>query len=213
MPKKPKSVHSRDAHATQQKILAAAEAEFAEKGFDGGRVDEIARRAGVNKAMLYYYFQSKEQLLRTLTKKHFKEIAEEKKRFFESLSFDEAAIAKQFGEHSMKIFSKHKSFLRILLIEALKNDEFAQELFRIIDAILPHLDRFSVEKDLKTDMLNQFKTNIFFFGFTPLLMYLTIGESWTEYAGLDQQTFRQIFLEQLQKQKAHNMQNLKKRDQ
>src|SRR5690606_20282447 len=149
----------------------------------------------------------------TLTKKHFKEIAEEKKRFFESLSFDEAAIAKQFGEHSMKIFSKHKSFLRILLIEALKNDEFAQELFRIIDAILPHLDRFSVEKDLKTDMLNQFKTNIFFFGFTPLLMYLTIGESWTEYAGLDQQTFRQIFLEQLQKQKAHNMQNLKKRDQ
>lgn len=52
----------RDAERTQQAILAAAESEFANKGLAGARVDIIAERAGANKRMLYYYFNSKENL-------------------------------------------------------------------------------------------------------------------------------------------------------
>lgn len=52
----------RNASRTQGRILAAATAEFAAKGLDGARVDEIARRSGVNKNMLYHYFGSKEDL-------------------------------------------------------------------------------------------------------------------------------------------------------
>ncbi len=47
---------------TRLKILAAAEAVFAEKGLDGARVDEIAALAGANKRMLYEYYESKENL-------------------------------------------------------------------------------------------------------------------------------------------------------
>lgn len=47
---------------TKEKILAAARREFSEKGLDGARVDVIAEAAGVNKAMIYYHFSSKEQL-------------------------------------------------------------------------------------------------------------------------------------------------------
>ena len=39
-----------------EKILFAARGEFADKGFEGARVDEIARKAGINKAMLYYLY-------------------------------------------------------------------------------------------------------------------------------------------------------------
>jgi TetR/AcrR family transcriptional regulator len=47
---------------TRAAILAAALEEFAHEGPAGARTDEIARRAGVNKALLYYYFQDKEGL-------------------------------------------------------------------------------------------------------------------------------------------------------
>lgn len=47
---------------TKKRILDAAECEFAEKGFHGARVDEIAQRADVNKRMLYAYFGNKEEL-------------------------------------------------------------------------------------------------------------------------------------------------------
>jgi len=43
-------------------ILRAAVAEFAEYGVDGARTDRIARAAGVNKALLYYYFKDKDAL-------------------------------------------------------------------------------------------------------------------------------------------------------
>jgi len=43
-------------------IITAAGDEFAQRGFDGDRVDQIARRAGVNKQLLFYYFHSKRGL-------------------------------------------------------------------------------------------------------------------------------------------------------
>ncbi len=46
----------------RERILAAAAEVFAEKGFDGAGVDEIAQRAGVNKAMLYYHIGDKAAL-------------------------------------------------------------------------------------------------------------------------------------------------------
>jgi len=44
--------------------MAAAAEEFAARGFDGAKVDAIAARAGVNKAMLYYHFTDKAALYR-----------------------------------------------------------------------------------------------------------------------------------------------------
>jgi TetR/AcrR family transcriptional regulator len=47
---------------TRAAILKAALEEFSHEGVAGARTDEIARRAGVNKALLYYYFKDKEGL-------------------------------------------------------------------------------------------------------------------------------------------------------
>ena len=55
---------SRDPVRTRHRILEAAFKEFAEKGFAGARVDSIARRARINKRMLYHYFGDKEGLWR-----------------------------------------------------------------------------------------------------------------------------------------------------
>src|ERR1700681_799586 len=49
---------------TARRIVATAEHIFAEQGLAGARMDEIARVAKVNKALLYYYFRSKEELYR-----------------------------------------------------------------------------------------------------------------------------------------------------
>jgi len=49
---------------TVQRILRAAEDNFAERGLAGARIGAIARAARVNKALLYYYFSSKEELHR-----------------------------------------------------------------------------------------------------------------------------------------------------
>jgi AcrR family transcriptional regulator len=47
------------AEASKAKLLSAAREEFARHGLLGARVDTIARKAGVNKQLIYYHFSSK----------------------------------------------------------------------------------------------------------------------------------------------------------
>jgi len=59
-----------------ERILDAAASVFAESGYDGARVDEIARRAGINKAMLYYHVGDKEALYRAVLLRNFARISD-----------------------------------------------------------------------------------------------------------------------------------------
>ena len=52
----------RESHDARRAILRSAERIFSEKGLEGARTDAIARAARVNKALLYYYFKSKDDL-------------------------------------------------------------------------------------------------------------------------------------------------------
>src|SRR5262245_16628965 len=67
---------ARPARVSPERILAAAAVEFAARGYAGARVDRIAARARVNKAMLYYHFGSKRQLYRELLRSTFAQVAE-----------------------------------------------------------------------------------------------------------------------------------------
>lgn len=59
---KAKQASKRDIEKTKEKILKSAATEFAEHGLKGARVDAIANRAKINKAMIYYIFGGKEDL-------------------------------------------------------------------------------------------------------------------------------------------------------
>jgi TetR/AcrR family transcriptional regulator len=62
---------------SRAKILAAAERAFARDGLAGARTDAIAAEAGVNKALLYYYFKSKESLYEAVIEHHLREFNEQ----------------------------------------------------------------------------------------------------------------------------------------
>jgi len=66
----------RSAPGTRPRILAAAADEFGARGFAATTVDRIARRARVNKAMIYYHFPNKRALYATIIRDHFTPIAE-----------------------------------------------------------------------------------------------------------------------------------------
>ena len=60
---------------TEEKIIVAAEKVFIEKGLAGARMQEIANEAGINKALLHYYYRSKEKLFEMVFKVAFKALA------------------------------------------------------------------------------------------------------------------------------------------
>jgi AcrR family transcriptional regulator len=56
------------ADSTEQKIFDAAHELFLQKGMDGAKMQEIADRAGINKALLHYYYRSKEKLYESVAR-------------------------------------------------------------------------------------------------------------------------------------------------
>ncbi len=101
----------RDLARTRERILGAALAEFAAHGLGGARCGQIARRAGVNKRMLFYCFGSKEELYREILRRKFSERA----NFFESAPDDLAAAILHWYEAGSSDFE----WVRLLEWEAL----------------------------------------------------------------------------------------------
>ncbi len=71
----PSPRRERDAEATREALLRAASELFAERGLDGVRVEAIAERAGVNKAMINYHFGGKRALYEAVLVSAFAEMA------------------------------------------------------------------------------------------------------------------------------------------
>jgi AcrR family transcriptional regulator len=64
----PKPRYQRRKEERPQEITAAAFAAFAENGYAATRVEEVAKRAGVSKGLLYLYFKTKEELFKAVIK-------------------------------------------------------------------------------------------------------------------------------------------------
>jgi len=112
---------------TEEKIFNAATSVFEEKGFAAARMQEIADRAGINKALLHYYFHSKEQLFaavfQPLMKKMFEKILFV---FSMDISFEEK-IRLYYDEH-INILIKNPRLPLFLLNEISHNPELAKGL-------------------------------------------------------------------------------------
>ncbi len=79
----------RDAHRTRATILDAAEAVFAQHGFDGARIEAIANASGYNNSLLFRYFGDKLGLYIEVLKRADKEMSELLARVFAPLQEDE----------------------------------------------------------------------------------------------------------------------------
>jgi AcrR family transcriptional regulator len=107
------AVAGRNPERTRERILSAALEEFAANGFAGARVDAIARRAAINKRMLYHYFGNKEHLFREVLRRKITE----RQASAEGLSGDPAESLPFW----FKLSCKDADWVRLLEWEALQD--------------------------------------------------------------------------------------------
>jgi AcrR family transcriptional regulator len=122
----------RDPDGTQTEILDVATREFAEHGYSGARVDEIAALTRTTKRMIYYYFQSKEGLLVAVLQRAYARIRALEQEV-EVDHLDPEAAIRRVAELTFDHHEAHPDFIRLVTIENIhraehmaKLDEFAQ---------------------------------------------------------------------------------------
>ena len=103
----------RDADRSQHTILAAARDEFAEFGLGGARMDRIATRAGLNKRLIYYYFEDKEKLFEAVLEQAYLHIREAE-RALHLLDLKPADAIRRLIEFTWNYYLDHPEFLTLL---------------------------------------------------------------------------------------------------
>jgi AcrR family transcriptional regulator len=165
---------------TQEKILAAAREEFGARGLDGARVDRIARAAGVNKAMIYYHFRSKEQLYETVVQQFIDSLA----KFLGRVLTEEAdleslllAVSAFYG----RVFETSREMRPIMLREMAAGGDRARNLFikMFTEVDAPRKIRALFESEVRKGRLRKVDTpqtfvsfvgmNLFYLLFAPVI--------------------------------------------
>ena len=110
----------RDPAATQAAILDAAEQEFAKHGLIAARTEAIAAQTGVTKAMIYYYFKSKEGLYQVVLERAFSGLLQMSQQLDLDQLPPEEALEKGVREF-LACEARNPNLSRILFHEAIQN--------------------------------------------------------------------------------------------
>jgi TetR/AcrR family transcriptional regulator len=114
--KSPRKRLRRTAALSKEKILKAAIAEFALKGLDGARVDEIARRSGINKTLLYHHIGNKDRLFTAALEATYQTIRE-RQRDFLARKLDPETGVRALVHLLMSIWVEHPEYGKLLASE------------------------------------------------------------------------------------------------
>jgi AcrR family transcriptional regulator len=112
----------RDAERTKREILDVASREFADRGFAGGRVDDIAEQTRTTKRMIYYYFGGKEQLFVAVLERAYAAIRAEEQTI-EVDHLEPTAAIRQLAELTFDHHESHPDFIRLVSIENIHRAE------------------------------------------------------------------------------------------
>jgi AcrR family transcriptional regulator len=115
-----RSVRSRDPERTKQNILDVATIEFAANGLAGARVDAIAAKTQTTKRMIYYYFESKEQLYAQVLERAYAGIRTIEERMDLDRLDPETAL-RRLVEFTFDYHDAHPEFVRLVAIENIHN--------------------------------------------------------------------------------------------
>nr|WP_319494114.1 TetR/AcrR family transcriptional regulator [uncultured Desulfobacter sp.] len=148
--------HKKD--QSERKILNAALLVFSTQGFNGARIDAIARKAGVNKAMIYYRIGNKQALYQAVIQDIYQDRAAQLRREIQSRTTPEEKLNTYIASVAA-IMDAHPHFTRIMIREMVSGwGNFGPAIFeevsvtiKIVQAILDE----GVEKGIfkKTDPL------------------------------------------------------------
>lgn len=178
----------------KNRILQAAIQVFAEKSFEGSRVDSIAKEANVPKSVIYYHFKSKDEILEILIQNFVREyldliaVAENDTHQSKAQELKDR-IPNQYAQ----FMENNADLIRIMLIESLKKSNDKPVVFKIVEALIKKESTFSgLENwngyDKQERLVAEFFTNII-----PNYAYICFRDAWTDYFAIKPEGLSKIF--------------------
>lgn len=198
-------MNKRDSVETKNRILSVAERIFSEVGFDGARVDDIAKEAGVNKSLIYYYFKSKDEILDTLSTSLVEDVKKILIRSVENApDTNQEDSYRQLFDAYMNFIVEKRRIIKIAIAESSKSSSNLSIVMTvgnlIIDAEVENIRKAYEDRGLHfpTDKQELLITE-FFTGLMPLLSYALYKDEWESFYNISEEELREKFYQSFKK--------------
>ena len=221
MPKESKGTVQKN-QVRKEYIIEAALSLFSEKGFENTRVDEIAEKAGVNKALIYYHFESKDAILSYLLDEFLAGVKIREMDFIanniikaiqegdldilpDRMRFaSEEALAKfmkemrRNAEEMLDYILDNRDTVRLMLAESLKRGNNQMSLFQFVEFMEQKESNpmYRSIRDADNDFTYSGAAMIskFFFSILPLLNFAAYFDDYLKVSSMKEKDLRSDFM-------------------
>ena len=159
-------------------LLAAAERIFAARGLAGARTEEIAAAAGVNKALLHYYFDTKEKLHRAVLANLFEQFLASVREPLAGTASPRTALLRYVDRH-FTFLAEHPNYPRLLQREMMSGEphlrplvqRYLQPLYRGLTRLLRAGIRRGQFRSVDVDnmVVSLIAVTVFYFAASPVV--------------------------------------------
>jgi TetR/AcrR family transcriptional regulator len=185
----------------REKIMKVATSLFAKKGFDAATVDEIARKAKVNKALIYYYFKNKDDLLAKIFDCFMEESLVRFHELFAKMEskevFDSGGRVGEMMQILLGFMIENEELLKLMLMESIKGkkDPFLEIMKRQVGERLVELLDEARGKGITLDKeATQMWVTEFFTGSIPMMVYIIYRNRWAKFFNVDKEVLDGMFV-------------------
>ena len=214
---------SSDVNEARERIIESSIALFSQKGFHATTASEIAEAAGVTKGLIYYYFNSKEEILSHIVDSLLKDATTIAMDFVQAsiiqmirdgeldiehdrMKFiDEDSVAR-FVKRSLFYYSRvldylieNRLILRILMFESLKESKHHDDLFRLLDLTRDTEDNQIFKSISEADSDFNYSSEMtlfkFFFSIIPLVTFAAYYDDLKKKSLMSDEELRNSFLQ------------------
>jgi TetR/AcrR family transcriptional regulator, fatty acid metabolism regulator protein len=169
-----------NAQAQEEKrrlLLDAAVRVFARKGYHASRVGDIAEEAGVAYGLLYHYFGSKEEVLRTVFRETWRELIQTIKSVEETGDPPREQLRK-VAEILLRSWRREPDLVRVLVLEVTRSPHLPGEMDEIVEsfaAIQEIVERGQADGSIRADLDARLASYVFYGAVEELLTGWVLG--------------------------------------
>lgn len=187
--------------SARDRIIKVATSLFSEKGFNAATVDEIAVKAKVNKALIYYYFKNKDDLLSKIFDVFMEESLVRFQRLFAKMEskevFDSRDRVGELMQVLLTFMMENEELLKIMLMESIKGkrDPFLEIMKKQTGKELVGLVDEARGKGITLDEdITQMWVTEFFTGSVPMMIYIIYRNRWAKFFNVDKGVLDKMFI-------------------
>lgn len=180
---------------TKDKILNSAQLIFNEKGYEHTSVEEIAKHAGITKAMIYYHFNNKENIMLQLIKRLLSSIKEDLHAQVSTDKRTNSILMEEHIKNMIHLWKDNKEIGAFIVTKALKNPKLFTKLQEIVEPFYNEVikNNSKEESDINYKQNSEKYFKLFFFNTLPMILYPLFTDNFNIKYNMSNEKMNEIF--------------------